>query len=237
MQIFERYLHEIVLCVLISPNINSTEQKRDVKTRISSFFSYHQFDSRKRAAMPTEEEKAMTKMLWLLWELHHNWNASRQTRSHWILKRKQSRGNPMQKVLGSIQRVRITQSTLCQVSIWENKSSSLAKIQVTLLHQRSPYALKFEDRCQDETEDNSDTPKARRGILSKIYTNSKTKTRLHSNYPQRSGNLRLRQQKSRRKDSLWWFPELLCLWSIRKFFTLSSWRSRNPTMMTNNVET
>ena len=48
-------------------------------------------------------------MLWLLWKLYHNWVASRKTRKHSFLKRgKQSRGNPMQKVLWPIRRVRFT---------------------------------------------------------------------------------------------------------------------------------
>ena len=65
---------------------------------------------------------------------------------------KQSRGNPMQKVLGSIRKVRFTQSTLRQASIGEEKGPSLGKIQVTNPHLRSPYAMKFEDRSHEETE-------------------------------------------------------------------------------------
>ena len=38
------------------------------------------------------------------------------------------------------------------------------------------------------------------------------------------GNSRLRQHKSRRKKSLWWIPELACIWSARKTLTLPSWR-------------
>ena len=57
----------------------------------------------------------------------------------------------MQKVLGPIRRIRFTQSTLRQASIREKKGPSLGKIQVKLLHQRSPYAVKFEDRSQEET--------------------------------------------------------------------------------------
>ena len=64
---------------------------------------------------------------------------------------KQSWRNQVQKVLGPIRRVRFTQSTLRQASIRENKGPSLGKIQVKLPHQRSPYAMKFEDRAQEET--------------------------------------------------------------------------------------
>ena len=64
---------------------------------------------------------------------------------------KQSRGNPIQKVLRPIRRVRFTQSSLRQASIRKNKGPSLGKIQVKLPHPRSPYAVKFEDRSQEET--------------------------------------------------------------------------------------
>ena len=58
----------------------------------------------------------------------------------------------MQQVLGSIRKVRLTQSTLRQASIREKKGPSLGKIQVKHPHQRSPYAMKFEDPSHGETE-------------------------------------------------------------------------------------
>ena len=58
----------------------------------------------------------------------------------------------MQKVLGPIRRIRSTQSTLRQASIREKNGPSLGKIQVKNPHQRSPYAVNFEDRSQEETE-------------------------------------------------------------------------------------
>ena len=58
----------------------------------------------------------------------------------------------MQKVLGSIRKVRFTQSTLRLASIREKKGPSLGKIQVKNPHQRSPHAVKFEDRSHEETE-------------------------------------------------------------------------------------
>ena len=59
---------------------------------------------------------------------------------------KEFRGNPMQKVLGPIRRIRFTQSALRQASIQDGKGPSLGKIQVKNPHQRSLYAVKFEDR-------------------------------------------------------------------------------------------
>ena len=58
----------------------------------------------------------------------------------------------MQKVLGPLRRARFTESTPRQASIRENKGPSLGKIQVKILHQRSPHAMKFEDRSQEETD-------------------------------------------------------------------------------------
>ena len=55
------------------------------------------------------------------------------------------------RVLEPIRRVRFTRAALRQANIRDNKSPSLGKIQVKSPHQRSPYALKFEDRSQEET--------------------------------------------------------------------------------------
>ena len=55
-------------------------------------------------------------------------------------------------VLGPIRRVRFTRAALRQANIRENKGPSLNNIQVKLPHERSPHAVKFEDRSQEETE-------------------------------------------------------------------------------------
>ena len=56
------------------------------------------------------------------------------------------------KVLGSTRRVRFTKATQRHANIRENKGPSLNNTQVKVPHQRSVYALKFEDRSQEETE-------------------------------------------------------------------------------------
>ena len=56
------------------------------------------------------------------------------------------------KVLGEIRRVRFTRAVLRQANIRESKGPPLNKIQVKSAHQRSPYAAKFDDRSQEETE-------------------------------------------------------------------------------------
>ena len=114
----------------------------------------------------------------------------------------QSRGNPMQKVLGPVRRVRFTQSTLRQSSIREKKGPSLGKIQVQLPHQRSPCAVKFEDRSQEETERQQRCAPSKAWNLAKNLDKLKEKRRLHSTRLRKYGYCRLHQQKSRRKDSL-----------------------------------
>ena len=64
---------------------------------------------------------------------------------------RKSRGNPMQKVLEPIQKERFTKSTLRHASIREQKGPSLGKLNVKVPHQRSPYAMKFEDKSHEET--------------------------------------------------------------------------------------
>ena len=88
---------------------------------------------------------------------------------------KRSRGNPVQKGLGSIGKVRFTQSTLRQASIREMKGPSLGKIQVKHPHQRSPYAMKFEDWSHEETE------RQQRCARSKAWNFAKNKNKLKEN--------------------------------------------------------
>ena len=94
----------------------------------------------------------------------------------------------MQKVLEPIQRVRFTKSTLRHASIREKKGPSLGKMNVKVLHQRSPGPMK-------RLKDSSDVPEARLGILPKTFTSSKKKTRLHSARPPRNGNFRAASTK------------------------------------------
>ena len=54
-------------------------------------------------------------------------------------------------MLEPIRRVRFTKAALRQANIREKEGLSLGKIQVKIPHQRSPYAMKFEDRSPRET--------------------------------------------------------------------------------------
>ena len=77
---------------------------------------------------------------------------SQDAESSGLPKHVKYRGNPGRKVLGSIRRVRFTQSAPRQASIREEKGKSPGKIQVKLPHQRSPYAMKLESRSHEETD-------------------------------------------------------------------------------------
>ena len=89
--------------------------------------------------------------------------------------------------------------------------------------------------------DSSDVPEARRGILPKHIQARRKKTKLHSIRPRKNGYCRLHQHESRRRESLWWIPELVCIWSASETLNtveLDTVRtSRSPsTVMTANGE-
>ena len=113
---------------------------------------------------------------------------------------KQARGNPMQKVLGPNRRMRFTQPTLRQASIW--KKPSLGKYKSKILISEVLTQRNLRTGPKKRLKDTSDAPEARHGTLPKTYTSAKKRTRLHSTRPRKNGS-RLRQQKSRRKESLW----------------------------------
>ena len=138
----------------ILPNVNSTKQNRDVKQGISVCSSIirlmnTQTKSRKRATIQQKYEKATTKMQWLSWKLYLRWVASRKTGSYWILKEATKPGETRcKKSLGTD-----SKSTIHSVYATSSKKGpSLGTIQVKNPHQRSPYAMKFEDRSQEETQ-------------------------------------------------------------------------------------
>ena len=96
---------------------------------------------------------------------------------------KQPRGNPMQKVSGPSQRVRFTKSTLRHASIRDKKGPSLGKRQVANPHQRSPYAMKFEDRSHEETERQERCTRSKAWNLAKNIYKLKEKDKATSHSP------------------------------------------------------
>ena len=104
------------------------------------------------------------------------------------------------------------------------KDHRLEKYKSNILISEVPTLWNLRTGPMKRLKDNSDVPEARLGTLTKIYTGSKRKTKLHSTRPQKNGYCPLRQQKSWRKKSLWWIPELVCIWSASETLTLLSWR-------------
>ena len=113
---------------------------------------------------------------------------------------RQSRRNPMQKVLEPIRRIRLTKSMLRQASIREKKGPSLGKLQVKNPHQRSPYAIKFEDQSLEETERQQRCARSKAWNLAKNISKLKENDKATFYSPAEERVLRLRQQNSRRKE-------------------------------------
>ena len=93
------------------------------------------------------------------------------------------RGNPMQKVLAPNQRVRFTKSTLRHARIREKKGPSLGKTNVKVPHQRSPDAMKFDDRSHGETERQQRCARSKAWILAKNTNKLKEKDKAAFYFP------------------------------------------------------
>ena len=139
------------------PSVNFTKQKRAAKQETSVFPHYKveeqpskkpkkELELSKAEKVTTKEAVAFVKTVPQLDCVSQDSEPSES------LKSVVSRRNPKRKVLGSTRRVRFTQSTLRQAIVKENKRIIAWKIHVKIPHQRSPYAMKFEDRSQEETE-------------------------------------------------------------------------------------
>ena len=79
---------------------------------------------------------------------------------------KQYRGQPMQRVLGPIRKVRLTKSTRRQASIGERKDHRLEKYKSNLNTSEVRTLLNLRTGPTKRLKDKSDVPKARLGILS-----------------------------------------------------------------------
>ena len=85
---------------------------------------------------------------------------------------KEFRGDPMQKVLNAIRKVRVTKSTMRQASIREKKGPSLGKTKSFLVSE-VPTLQNSRFGPTKRLDDNSAVSKTRLGILPKIFTSSK----------------------------------------------------------------
>ena len=117
----------------------------------------------------------------------------------------------------------------------EKKEPSLRKIQVKNPHQRSPHAMKFEDRPHEETErQQAMVPEARLGTLPKTHSSSK---RERQNYillaRGRMGTRSCANERAGGKRVCSGIPERGCIWSARHTSTLPRLEtmriSRDPT--------
>ena len=153
-----------------------------------------QTKSQRKTAVPTSDDKNAVALVKIVPQLGcvarlGSTNFSKKT----------VQGNPMQKVLGPIRRIRFTQSPLDQASIRENKGPSFGNIQVKIPHQRSPHAMKFEDQSHEETERQQRCGRSKAWILAKnIYT--KKKTKLHSTHPRKNGYCRLSAKEPEERE-------------------------------------
>ena len=199
----------------ILPSVHSTKHKRVAKLVISvcSRIRTTKQKAKERPFFTTKEEKATTIMLWLLSKLYHTWVASRKTRKHWFLKVESLGGTRCKESwnqfkgydslsLRYVKRV----SGKRKDHRWENYKSNFLISEV-------PHAVKFEDRSHEETERQQRFARSKAWNLAK-----KDKATLEEWYSW------LRQQKSRRKESLQWISEQACVWSAGKTLTLPSWR-------------
>ena len=77
---------------LSSSRVSILQYRNGVQSRVKVFVpaSWGWWTTKQKgqrnATIHTKEEKATTRMLWLLWQLYHNWVASRKTRMRWYLK-------------------------------------------------------------------------------------------------------------------------------------------------------
>ena len=150
-----------------------------------------------------KEEKATTKMLWPLWKLYLNEVVCRKTRSHWILKEACSPGETRCKKSWD-QFNEFTRSAPRQASIGENKGPLLGKIHVTIPHQRSPYAMKFEDRSQEETERRQRCAQSTAWNLAKNTYKLTEKDKASFHWPSEEWVLPVASRKrAGKKESLW----------------------------------
>ena len=131
------------MCIL--PNANSINLNRDAISVIRRSFANRQVEGQPSKKPKKDGDKSVVIILKDSRQLVCVFQDTEPPESSPILRKSTN-------VLGTIRRVRSTKVTQCHANIRENNGPSLGKIQVKIPHQRSPYALKFEDRSQEETE-------------------------------------------------------------------------------------
>ena len=192
---------ELLVNIGIRPSANSIKQKRVVRreTRVCSRIIRLMNNKTKgwKKATSQKEEKVQRKALWLSWKAYHNWVVYDRTRMHSFLKEQKSFGETRcRKSWTQFEKFdSLSSRNVKRVSgkrkdhRWEKQKSILVSEVTTLQNSRIGPTKRLDD--------NSDVPKARLGILPKIYTSSKRTTGLHSSHLQRSWFSQVPHQESR----------------------------------------
>ena len=189
------------------PNVNSTKTNRDIKQGISvcsrtTMLTKHQIESRKKLRFPKWQRKRRQECSGYCESCISDGFCLARLGVVGFSKRQISPENPMQKVLGPIRRIPFTQSTQRQASIREKKRPSLGKIQVEIPHQRSPYAMKFEDRSQEETARQQRCARTKAWNLAKNIFKLKQNDKATFFSPAEKCFSQVPQQDSRRRENL-----------------------------------
>ena len=188
--------HLVSSCIL--PSVNFYKTQRGVKpvisvcSRIRRLLN-NQTKGQRKATIQTKEEKAKTRMLWLLWKLCHNWVAPRQTRKHWFLEEANSPGETRcKKSWDRLEKYGSLSLRYVKDVSRKRKDHRLEKDKSNLLISEVPTLWILRTGPMKRLKDSSDEPEARHGTLSKICTSSRRKTKLHSTRPRKNGFSRLR---------------------------------------------
>ena len=134
-----------LVTVGILPNVNSTSLNRVVNSAQSARFR----TGRLRNNQIKGRRRVVTKVQWQQWKMYDSWVVYDKTLSRrnlqWFYGRAQKSWDQFDEYDSQELRCVKQTSEKTKVHRWE-------KFQVKLPHQRSPYAVKFEDRSQEETE-------------------------------------------------------------------------------------
>ena len=141
----------------IRPSAKSVKVKRVVRLETSVCFRItrwmnNQIKSRKRATSPKRRGSDDKNAVAIVKSVSQLGCVSQDSDALDSQRDRQSRGNPMQKVLEPIQRVRFTSLRHIKQVSRKRKDHRWEIFNVKAPHQRSPHAMKFEDRSLEETE-------------------------------------------------------------------------------------
>ena len=129
----------------ILPNVRISRNHRDAHSVISVLFMYQQVEGQPSKKPRKSGDNSAVAILKNSRQLGCVFQDTGPTKSSSILRKGR-------KFLRPTRKVKFSQNTRSHIKIRERKGPSLGVLQPTLPHERSPYAPKFEDRSQEETE-------------------------------------------------------------------------------------